>query len=247
MQEMTDKLIMEQIKAFTWYAPVNFGNGIIARGNHLADTDPLDVEFGLGKWNYILQRNLPDLQGKRVLDLGCNAGLFCIQMARLGAREIIGVDSDLHWKNWKEQAEFVRQALEWRCRTSYPIRYVDAELQEVPSLSLGNFDVVIALCCIYYLEDREIEALLRYLRGNAQLVLLQGNTHKGEQSQAVYRRSTPRYLSDMMRKCGYRHVWTDTPLLYRRPVIVGAEEMLPRPQRRFLSRSGIRDFIRNHI
>ena len=38
---------------------------------------------------------LHDLRGKRVLDIGCRDGLFCFEAERLGAAEVIGIDTDL--------------------------------------------------------------------------------------------------------------------------------------------------------
>ena len=35
-----------------------------------------------------------DLQGKTVLDIGCNAGFFSMEMKRRGAERVLGIDSD---------------------------------------------------------------------------------------------------------------------------------------------------------
>ena len=35
-----------------------------------------------------------DLNGKSVLDIGCNAGFYSIEMKRRGAERVLGIDSD---------------------------------------------------------------------------------------------------------------------------------------------------------
>ena len=45
-----------------------------------------------------------DLSGKTVLDIGCNAGFYSIEMKRRGASRVVGIDSD---DRYLEQARFV--------------------------------------------------------------------------------------------------------------------------------------------
>lgn len=44
-----------------------------------------------GEW-HILQKMLPDFQGKNVLDLGCGYGWHCIYAKEQGAAKVIGID-----------------------------------------------------------------------------------------------------------------------------------------------------------
>ncbi|MGC8657943.1 MAG: class I SAM-dependent methyltransferase [Desulfomonilaceae bacterium] len=44
--------------------------------------------------NGYVQELLGDLEGKRVLDYGCGAGLFCVYAAKAGAVEVFGVDAE---------------------------------------------------------------------------------------------------------------------------------------------------------
>ena len=45
-----------------------------------------------GEWHQ-LQPLFPELQGKKVLDLGCGYGWHCKYAAQMGAAEILGIDS----------------------------------------------------------------------------------------------------------------------------------------------------------
>jgi tRNA (mo5U34)-methyltransferase len=37
---------------------------------------------------------LPDVRGKAVLDVGCNAGYYAYEMKRRGAARVVGIDTD---------------------------------------------------------------------------------------------------------------------------------------------------------
>jgi len=58
------------------------------------------------KWNKI--RQFVELKNKKVIDLGCNEGFFCIQAHREGAAKVLGVDVNGHRI---EKARFVLEAL----------------------------------------------------------------------------------------------------------------------------------------
>ena len=48
---------------------------------------------------YTVLSQLPDLQGKDVLDLGCGTGVYCRQMKSLGASRVTGVDISIDMLN----------------------------------------------------------------------------------------------------------------------------------------------------
>jgi len=220
---MDEETIKKRIKDFTWYSPVDFGNGLVAYGNFKVETKNLDsFRLGLGKWNYIIERNLPNVQGKRIMDIGCNNGIFCVQLAKMGAIDIIGIDSEKGWPNWLKQAEFVKEALEWRCKTKYPINFINSDMANIPELNLGRFDIVLALNCIYYLEEENMINLLKHLKDNTDILLIQCNSRKDDQPPEVYRRATPKFIGTMLQNVGFPFIRFDKPILYRRPVVIGS-------------------------
>jgi len=239
---MNEAVIKEKISKETFYQPIEFGNGIVVN-NWTGEHTISSYEFGLKKWRYIIERNLPDVQGLRVLDVGCNSGLYCIQLSRMGAREVVGIDSVETWKHWRDQACFLKEALEWRCETTYNVKYVDSLMTKIPELNLGHFDLVIALCSIYYPNDEEIHSLLSYFyNAGVPRVLLQGNTNRQDQSPEVHRRALQGYLSAALRRAGYPYISIDAPLFYSRPVIVGSRE--PITSSPTSKRDKVRDWIR---
>src|SRR4028118_22482 len=50
-----------------------------------------------------------DLSGKSVLDIGCNAGFYSIEMKRRGASRVLGIDSD---DRYLAQGRFAAQVLD---------------------------------------------------------------------------------------------------------------------------------------
>lgn len=242
---LSDDQIREFVESVTWYQPVPLGNGICTTpvsGVH----DQLSPETGRAKWNYIIERNLPDIQGMRVLDLGCNAGLFSLQLARAGAREVIGVDSTQKWKPWLEQANFVKRVLEQRCETTYNVSYVDALMTDVPDLDLGKFDLVVAFCSIYYIEAAAIHRLLSHFRNSGTShVLLQCNTYRRDQSPEVHQRASPKYLARVLAEAGFPYIRTDKPAFYGRPVVTASVSPFDVPQ--LTRKERLRDWLRRRI
>lgn len=49
-----------------------------------------------------------DLSGKTVLDIGCNAGFYALEMKRRGANRVLGIDTD---ERYLAQAEFAAEVL----------------------------------------------------------------------------------------------------------------------------------------
>lgn len=183
-----------------WYQPIDFGYGIIAHVRLPPDYLPQEEKFnnntqGLSRWDYIVKPNIPDLHEKRVLDIGCSSGLFSIQMALDGAKEVIGIDrpSVIRWRTNKyarflkrhttqdiiEQAYFVKSAFERRYDKELNVRFIGHDINEIENLNLGKFDIVIALCTVYH-ELSRMPKLLKAIAKMSDLIVLQANLeHNG--------------------------------------------------------------------
>src|SRR5213596_1993082 len=63
-----------------------------------------------------------DLTGKTVLDIGCNAGFYSIEMKKRGADRVLGVDLDERYLNQARfAAEVKRQEIEFRLLSVYDV------------------------------------------------------------------------------------------------------------------------------
>jgi tRNA (mo5U34)-methyltransferase len=83
-----------------------------------------------------------DLSGRSVLDIGCNAGFFSIQMKQRGADRVVGIDSD---------PRYLAQA-----RLAAEVTGVEIEFREMTVYEVGRlgerFDVVLFMGVLYHLR-----------------------------------------------------------------------------------------------
>ena len=85
----------------------------------------------LPKWAY-LEAVIPDLNGKSVLEIGCNNGFFCFEFAKRGAKQVLGLEV---FKGFLNSALYMK---ELRKSRNVEFRLTDALL----NLSLPKYDVV---------------------------------------------------------------------------------------------------------
>jgi len=84
-----------------------------------------------------------DLAGRSVLDIGCNAGFYAMEMKRRGAGEVVAVDSD---ERYLRQARFAADALGYG-----DIRFEKLSVYDVARLG-RRFDLVIFMGVLYHLR-----------------------------------------------------------------------------------------------
>lgn len=95
---------------------------------------------GAGEWP-TLRRMLPDLAGKRVLDLGCGFGWHCRYAVEQGAASVLGVDIS------QKMLAVARE------KTADPrIAYVCAAVEDM-ALPAGAYDVVLSSLALHYISS----------------------------------------------------------------------------------------------
>lgn len=115
-----------------------------------------------GEWA-AFKAMLPDLEGARVLDLGCGYGWHCEYAIEQGAEHVVGIDiSEKMLARAKEQPNADR------------ITYIQASLDELDDLDFEDheFDVVMSSLALHYLPDFEevVEAVKRILTINGTFI-----------------------------------------------------------------------------
>jgi len=98
------------------------------------------------------------LKRKRILDLGCNAGIYCVRAALEGA-EVVGVES---LEQWMAQARFVKEYFEKKHKRKLNITYIQNRIEEVYS-DLGKFDVVLATAFLYHVSKPKQKEIVDWI------------------------------------------------------------------------------------
>jgi tRNA (mo5U34)-methyltransferase len=118
-----------------WFHNIDL-DGVPTAPNHFLNDYP-NV-----KWRRFEHAIPTDLSGRTVLDIGCNAGFYSIEMKRRGAGRVLGIDFD---ERYLEQARFAAEVkgadIEFRQMSVYDV----AELGE-------TFDVVLFMGVLYHLR-----------------------------------------------------------------------------------------------
>lgn len=94
------------------------------------------------KWRKFEHAIPSDLTGRSVLDIGCNAGFYSIEMKRRGAARVLGVDFD---EAYLAQARFAAETAD-----------VDIEFRKLSVYDVGalgeRFDIVLFMGVLYHLR-----------------------------------------------------------------------------------------------
>lgn len=94
------------------------------------------------KWRKFAPAVPEDLRGKTVLDIGCNAGFYSLEMKRRGADRVVAIDSD---ERYLAQARFAAQI------SGCDIEFHKLSVYEVGRLG-EKFDLVIFMGVLYHLR-----------------------------------------------------------------------------------------------
>ena len=99
-------------------------------------------DYPLVKWKLFADAVPQDLTGRSVLDVGCNAGFYSIEMKRRGAERVLGIDSD---PKYLAQARFAAEVCD-----------ADIELRQLSVYQVGRigerFDLVLFMGVLYHLR-----------------------------------------------------------------------------------------------
>ncbi|HEX8213535.1 MAG TPA: TIGR04290 family methyltransferase [Longimicrobium sp.] len=105
-----------------------------------------------------------DLSGKTVLDVGCNAGFYSMEMKRRGAERVVGIDSE---DLYLEQARFATAV-----NGMTDIEFHKMSVYDVASLG-EKFDFVIFMGVLYHLRHPLLALDLLYEHAVGDLLVFQ--------------------------------------------------------------------------
>ncbi len=99
-------------------------------------------DYPMVKWRRFASVIPENLEGRSVLDIGCNAGFYSIEMKRRGADRVLGLDThDEYLEQARFAAEISGARIEFRKLSAYDV----AKLGE-------QFDLVIFMGVLYHLR-----------------------------------------------------------------------------------------------
>jgi tRNA (mo5U34)-methyltransferase len=118
-----------------WFQNMDLGGVRTAPHHFLGD-------YPACKWQNFAHAIPQDLSGRTVLDIGCNAGFYSLEMKRRGAERVVGIDSD---PVYLAQARFAAE-----------VSGADIEFRELDVYNVGQlrerFDLVLFMGVLYHLR-----------------------------------------------------------------------------------------------
>lgn len=132
----TDEIRRRVAELGPWFHNIDLRGVWTAPGHFLGD-------YPGAKFRRFAPHLPEDLSGRSVLDIGCNAGFYSMEMKRRGAERVVGLDSD---GRYLAQARFAADTL----------GYANIEFRRLSVYDVGalgeRFDVVIFMGVLYHLR-----------------------------------------------------------------------------------------------
>ncbi len=130
--------LAERVAALApWFHNIDLGHGLTTAPDHFLGDYP---RFKFDRFAAALPAGL---DGGSVLDIGCNAGFYAIEMKRRGAGRVLGIDSD---DRYLAQARLASEAL--GCDG---VEFRNLSVYDVGALG-ERFDLVIFMGVLYHLR-----------------------------------------------------------------------------------------------
>lgn len=135
-EPMAPEAIRARIESLgKWFHNIDLGGVKTAPDHFLGD-------YPTVKWRLFAHAIPADLRGRTVLDIGCNAGFYAIEMKRRGAARVVGIDES---DGYLAQARFAAEV----CGTE--IEFLNLSVYDVAALG-ERFDIVLFLGVLYHLR-----------------------------------------------------------------------------------------------
>jgi tRNA (mo5U34)-methyltransferase len=170
--ESPNPAIQKEVEALgPWFHNLNLLGVNTAPAHFLGD-------YPAVKWRRFANAIPQDLTGRSVLDIGCNAGFYSMEMKRRGAARVLGLDAH---EKYLAQARFAAE-----------VSGLDIEFRRLSVYDLGaldeSFDIVLFLGVLYHLRHpllaldliyehaaRDVLVFQSMLRGSAAVEPLEEN------------------------------------------------------------------------
>lgn len=137
-----------------WFHNLDLGGVKTAPDHFLGD-------YPAFKWKRFKHAVPDDLTGLSVLDIGCNAGFYALEMKHRGAKKVVAIDSD---PRYLRQARFAADI------HGADIEFHQMSVYDVPRLG-ERFDLVIFMGVLYHLRHPllALDLIHEHVAGNMML------------------------------------------------------------------------------
>jgi tRNA (mo5U34)-methyltransferase len=146
-----------------WFQNLDLGGVRTAPAHFLGD-------YPTVKWRRFAQSIIPEIEGHTVLDIGCNAGFYSIEMKRRGATRVLGIDSS---EDYLRQARFAAEV------SGQDIEFRNTSVYDVGTLG-ERFDIVLFLGVLYHMRHPllALDLIHEHVAGNLLVFqsMLRGST-----------------------------------------------------------------------
>ena len=130
--------LRDEVEALApWFHNIDLGNGLLTAPDHFLGDYP---RFKYARFADAIPA---DLTGKSVLDIGCNAGFYSVEMKKRGAARVVGIDWD---DRYLAQARLATAALGFN-----GVEFRKLSVYDVGALG-ERFDLVIFMGVLYHLR-----------------------------------------------------------------------------------------------
>jgi tRNA (mo5U34)-methyltransferase len=151
-----------------WFHNLDLKGVQTAPGHFLGD-------YPRNKWRHFAHALPEDLSGQTVLDIGCNAGFYSLEMKRRGAERVVGIDSD---EAYLAQARFAAEVCE------ADIEFRQLSVYDVARLG-EKFDVVLFMGVLYHLRHPLLALDLIHEHAARDLLVFQAMQRGSEEVEPV--------------------------------------------------------------
>jgi SAM-dependent methyltransferase len=142
-----------------------------------------------------------DLEGRSIIDLGCNAGGNLVELSKYGPSKLVGVEgADIYFR----QAQFVVKEFGVDADV-IKFRFDESVTPEDYEARFGRFDVIFCLGIIYHLMKETNLGFLRYMRRCGGRCILSTQTFAAEQRKLDWDVSREGTLA-LLREAGFSDV-----------------------------------------
>jgi hypothetical protein len=197
-------------RADLFYAPVYYGHGY--------SVGPIaSIEVGTGKWRFI-RGHLPDVRGKRVLDLGTNNALVPVEMLRAGARSVTAYERDPVFADY---ARLNRRWFEFVDNRSYDFELVERPMNAILDRDLTGYDIATSFCSLYYEPPEIMARITRALSRSVEYFVVQANENQEQHTGELARLASVDFLSGLLAENGFAEQRIVRYGYYDRPLVIG--------------------------